>query len=185
VERRPNLAVLDDSRFVLEQTKKTLGDAGYDVSCFLDPAALTHEVLDAAALVLVDVNMREVFGDDVIGFLKERLGVRAPVFLYSSIGEDGYEARAAADLRETAVLLLDFEPDIVVSDVHLAGIEGDHLCRQLKQSMRRLVPIVLYSSLPDSELAERARVAGADAYVVKHVGIAELIKRIDALLTDA
>ncbi len=94
MERRPHIAVLDDSRFVLEQTKKTLRDAGYDVSCFLDPAALTHEVLDAAALVLVDVNMREVFGDDVIGFLKERLGVRAPVFLYSSIGEAELSERA-------------------------------------------------------------------------------------------
>jgi len=72
----------------------------------------------------------------------------------------------------------------VVTDVQLPGLDGDELCRRIKLTMRRLVPIVLYSSLPDAELAARARAAGADGFVGKHHGMAELLRCVDSMFAE-
>lgn len=102
----------------------------------------------------------------------------------ATLADCGYIARVAADMRETAELLLDFEPELVITDVQMSGLEGDELCRRIKLTMRRLVPIVLYSSLPDAELAARAEAAGADAFVGKHHGIAELLRCVDSMFAE-
>lgn len=96
----------------------------------------------------------------------------------------GYPVRTARSLSETAQVLAEFDPEIVVTDVRMPEVEGDELCRRLKAQMTRVVPVILYSGLPELELAERARLANADAYVCKIRGIDGLIERMDELLSD-
>jgi len=94
----------------------------------------------------------------------------------------GYPVRTARSLTETARLLSEFDPEIVVTDVCMPHVEGDELCRRIKAHMRRLVPVLLYSSLPEEELSARARAAGADGYICKIQGVEALIERMDELL---
>lgn len=96
----------------------------------------------------------------------------------------GYPVRTARSLTETAQVLAEFEPEIVISDVRMPDVEGDELCRRIKSQMTRVVPVILYSALPESELAERARGSNADAYVCKIRGIDGLVQRMDELLSD-
>jgi CheY-like chemotaxis protein len=96
----------------------------------------------------------------------------------------GYPVRSARSLTETAQILAEFDPEIVVTDVRMPEVEGDELCRRIKSQMMRVVPVILYSGLPEDELAERARAAKADAYVCKIRGIEGLIERMDELLSD-
>jgi two-component system chemotaxis response regulator CheY len=96
----------------------------------------------------------------------------------------GYPVRSARSLTETAQILSEFDPEIVVTDVRMPEVEGDELCRRIKSQMMRVVPVILYSGLPEEELAERARSANADAYVCKIRGIDGLIERMDELLSD-
>jgi CheY-like chemotaxis protein len=96
----------------------------------------------------------------------------------------GYPVRSARSLTETAQILAEFDPEIVVTDVRMPEVEGDELCKRIKSQMMRVVPVILYSGLPEEELAERARIANADAYVCKIRGIEGLIERMDELLSD-
>jgi CheY-like chemotaxis protein len=96
----------------------------------------------------------------------------------------GYPVRTARSLSETAQILAEFDPEIVVTDVRMPEVEGDELCRRIKAQMMRVVPVILYSGLPELELAERARLSNADAYVCKIRGVDGLIERMDELLSD-
>ena len=81
--------------------------------------------------------------------------------------------------RLQAIERMNIQPDERVLEV-----EGDELCRRIKAQMMRVVPVILYSGLPELELKERARLSNADAYVCKIRGIEGLIARMDELLSD-
>ncbi|HEX6243404.1 MAG TPA: response regulator [Polyangiales bacterium] len=104
--------------------------------------------------------------------------------LCAQLRERGYPVRAASNLTETGELLRSFAPEIVVTDVHMPDVEGDELCRHIKSRMQHVVPVVLYSILPEERLAQVAEAAGADAYVHKGAGVKALIQRMDELLSD-
>lgn len=76
--------VMDDSAFALELTRAALAEAGVEVVIGRDLADLT--ALDEAPfdLVLLDVEMPELYGDDLARMLIDR-GVTAPVHLLSSL----------------------------------------------------------------------------------------------------
>jgi CheY-like chemotaxis protein len=115
-------------------------------------------------------------------FVDDSATVRAA--MTAKLGDRGYPVRAAKNLAETARLLGEFDPEIVVTDVHMPEVEGDDLCKRIKQQMNRVVPVILYSGLPDEELRARANAASADAHVSKLQGIEGLIEAMDELLSN-
>lgn len=104
--------------------------------------------------------------------------------LSARLTDRGYPVRAARTLEEAARFLTEFDPEIVVTDVRMPEVEGDELCRRIKARMKRLVPVILFSSLSEAELAERAVHAGADGFVCKAQGMDALVARMDELLSD-
>ncbi len=91
----------------------------------------------------------------------------------------------AGDLLEFEDLLASFKPEVVLSDLNMPDIQGDEICRTLKQRFETEgVPIILISGLPDEELALRAEAAGADGYVSKHHGPDSLLDLLDELLSQ-
>ena len=105
------------------------------------------------------------------------------VAMTARLVDRGYPVRAAKNLTETAQLLVEFDPEIVICDVRMPEVEGDELCRRIKSQMMREVPVVLYSGMPEQELEARARAARADAYVCKMRGVDGLIETIDGMLS--
>jgi twitching motility two-component system response regulator PilH len=79
--------------------------------------------------------------------------------------------------RETA------RPEVVFLDINMPEVQGDELCRRLRQQPEsRFIPIIFLSSLPDEELAVLAERAGASGYLSKQRGMDELIGYLDELL---
>lgn len=75
------------------------------------------------------------------------------------------------------------EPDIVLLDVNMPALNGDLVCRMLKQSLQtRDVKVMLYSSIPEDELDELATNAGADGYIVKTDDVAVLADQLQGAL---
>lgn len=94
----------------------------------------------------------------------------------------GFEVKAASSLVEFDRILSQLEPDIILTDIKMPEISGDNVCRVLKQKHNtKLIPIVLFSTLDEKELAELAERAGADGYVCKDAGIDEIVNRIQSL----
>jgi DNA-binding response OmpR family regulator len=68
--------------------------------------------------------------------------------------------------------------DLILIDVQMPGMFGDDVAMVIRQGHKVETPIVLLSSLPEPELAIRAREAGADGYITKRRGIDNLIDEV-------
>ncbi|MDX1513078.1 MAG: response regulator, partial [Gammaproteobacteria bacterium] len=77
-------------------------------------------------------------------------------------------------------------PDLIVSDHHLPGMQGDALCQRVRQNLNtRGIPILMLTS-QDSEDAElRGLESGADDYLSKSESDDVLLLRLNALLRKA
>ena len=74
-------------------------------------------------------------------------------------------------------------PDLVLLDVLMPGMDGFEVCRRLRVMPAMLgVPVVLVTSLDDSEHYVRGLDAGADDFITKPVKPAELRARVRSLL---
>lgn len=90
---KKRIAVIDDSELVLAAVEDALLDAGFEVAAMTEP---DRDALTAADMVLIDVNMPQVYGDEAVGFLKEAWGIAGPVFLFSGASEDELRERTNA-----------------------------------------------------------------------------------------
>ena len=97
--------------------------------------------------------------------------------------ERGYEVAVATNLIEFQALLDGFQPEIILTDLVMPDVSGKDIVRVLKQDFHtERIPIVLFSSIPDEELAEIAEQAGADGYLSKSHGIERLGDMVDELV---
>ena len=86
--------VIDDSPMLLELTVRALTAAGYDAVGAPDLATLDQKLAEGPfSLILMDVNMPEMFGDDVVEYLRQVKKVVAKLVLYSDISEAELDAK--------------------------------------------------------------------------------------------
>jgi DNA-binding NarL/FixJ family response regulator len=74
-------------------------------------------------------------------------------------------AEDGATLLDLAARL---QPDVVLADLNMPGLNGFEACRQLTRSNSRL-GVILLSGHEDPELARHALAAGASAFFVKYL----------------
>lgn len=87
--------VIDDSPVLVELTVKALSSAGIDAAGATDLASVDERLATGPFdVILVDVNMPEMFGDDVVEFLKVQKGVHAKTVLYSDLPEGELRVKA-------------------------------------------------------------------------------------------
>jgi CheY-like chemotaxis protein len=95
----------------------------------------------------------------------------------------GYEVAVATNLIEFQGELDRFQPEIILTDLVMPDVSGRDIVRTLKQDFHtEQIPIVLFSSKPDDELAEVAEQSGADGYLSKSHGIEKLGDMVDELV---
>jgi CheY-like chemotaxis protein len=95
----------------------------------------------------------------------------------------GHAVAVAGNLLEFQALLEQFQPEVILTDLMMPDISGKDIVRVLKQDFHtEKIPIILFSSRPDEELAPIAEAAGADGYLSKSHGIDKLGDLIDDLV---
>jgi two-component system, OmpR family, response regulator MprA len=97
---------------------------------------------------------------------------------------EGYEIELAADGQEALQLLGtngDAQPDAVILDVLMPGVDGLEVCRRLRRSGNR-VPVLMLTARDEIENRVAGLDAGADDYVTKPFALEELVARVRALL---
>jgi CheY-like chemotaxis protein len=93
----------------------------------------------------------------------------------------GYEVQTVSALSLFDDAVAQFQPDVVLTDIQMPEASGVELCRRLKQVSAAL-PVVLVSSLEESELQALAQQAGADGAISKAEGMEALGEKMDALV---
>jgi CheY-like chemotaxis protein len=73
------------------------------------------------------------------------------------------------------------QPDVIVTDMALPGVDGEELCRRIRQNpVTRAIPIIAATGWAMPAEVERARQAGCDHVFVKPCSITDLL---DAVLS--
>lgn len=99
--------------------------------------------------------------------------------------ERGYEVATALNLAEFHKRLEHFRPDLLLTDHVMPEIAGAELVAQLKRDLNTEgIPVILFSSKPESELSRLAQEAGADGWLSKAEGIEKLGELVDALVLE-
>lgn len=94
----------------------------------------------------------------------------------------GYRVVAQAENGERAVALAsEHRPDLVLMDVKMPVMDGITAAEQIAQD--RIAPVVLLTAFSQRELVERAREAGAMAYVVKPFTVDDVVPAIEIAMS--
>ena len=95
---------------------------------------------------------------------------------------EGYEIELAADGSEALYRLEgDAEPDAMILDVLMPGVDGLEVCRRLRGSGSKL-PVLMLTARTQVEDRVEGLDAGADDYVTKPFALDELLARVRALI---
>src|SRR5437899_9640877 len=98
--------------------------------------------------------------------------------LKEMLEEEGYVVAGEAGDGRTAVdLAASLQPDLVILDIKMPILDGISAAEQI--TARRLTPVVILTAFSQRELVERARDAGAMAYLVKPFTKADLVPAIE------
>ena len=96
--------------------------------------------------------------------------------------EEGYDVVGEAGDGETAVRLAEeLKPDLVILDIKMPIMDG--LAAAEKIAGARLAPVVILTAFSQRDLVERARAAGAMAYLVKPFQKSDLVPAIEIALS--
>ena len=95
---------------------------------------------------------------------------------------EGYEIELAEDGRQALERLArEDQPDAVILDVLMPGVDGLEVCRRVRSAGKKL-PVLMLTARTEVEDRVAGLDAGADDYVVKPFALEELLARLRALL---
>ena len=98
--------------------------------------------------------------------------------LVELLQEEGWTvAGEAPDGVRAVELVEELAPDLVILDVKMPGLDGISAAERIVE--KRLAPVVILTAFSQRDLVERARDAGAMAYVVKPFSKADLVPAIE------
>ncbi|MEX0581551.1 MAG: ANTAR domain-containing response regulator [Mycobacterium sp.] len=102
--------------------------------------------------------------------------------LAEMLREEGYEVVGeAGDGQEAVDLVESLRPDLVILDVKMPRRDGIDAAAEI--ATKRIAPIVILTAFSQRDLVEKARDAGAMAYLVKPFSISDLIPAIEVALS--
>ena len=96
--------------------------------------------------------------------------------LRTSLQSNGYEVTVARDGVEALELFLKTQPELVITDLTMPGMDGIELTREIRE--RSQVPIIVLSVRNQDAAKVAALDEGADDYMTKPFSIQELMARV-------
>lgn len=94
--------------------------------------------------------------------------------------EAGFAVEFTEDGESAMQRALDLKPDIVITEILVPKVDGLSLCRRLKQDAAlNGIRVLIFSILA---AAERAKEAGADAFLIKPLAEHTLVETVRKLM---
>lgn len=102
--------------------------------------------------------------------------MKLATFLVESVG---HQAICASDAESGLLLAREAQPDLILLDIQLPGMDGLQAVALLKQDPRtRLIPVIALTALAMKGDEARIRAAGCDGYVAKPLNYQQFLAAI-------
>jgi two-component system response regulator DesR len=88
------ILIVDDSPIILAASQHALAEAGFEVETRSGVDELGDKGAEGFDLILMDVQMPELYGDDIAAVLKLERSVRTPIYLFSTLSDAELQERA-------------------------------------------------------------------------------------------
>jgi two-component system sensor histidine kinase/response regulator len=99
--------------------------------------------------------------------------------LVETLGAAGYQLMVAEDGEEALAQTVQTQPDLILLDVMMPGIDGFETCRRLKERVEtRDVPVLFMTALSETPDKVKAFAAGGVDYITKPIEHEEALARI-------
>ena len=106
----------------------------------------------------------------------DQAGIR--ILLEELFTDEGYEVKLAGNGNEALAKISEDNPDLILMDMKMPGMDGIETLRKLKQCGQgdRVIFMTAYG---ETELVNQARENGAFAYITKPFNILDLCRLVD------
>jgi DNA-binding response OmpR family regulator len=103
--------------------------------------------------------------------------------LEALLGSESYQLHYVSNGQEAIDSLEVFNPDLILLDVMMPGLDGIEVCKWIKSLPEwEALPIIMVTALTDKEDLARCLKAGADDFISKPVNSIELRARVNSML---
>ena len=100
--------------------------------------------------------------------------------LVYNLNRQGFEVETAGDGNDAVAIALNRNPDLILLDIMLPGLDGFEVCKQIRRESN--VPIIFLTARDDEIDRVVGFEIGGDDYVAKPFSMRELVARIKARL---
>jgi DNA-binding response OmpR family regulator len=90
------IILVEDSPIIQAAATYALAQAGFEITVRTSYDELLSNTLAGYDLILMDVQMPELFGDDVASVLRNERNIQTPIYLFSSLSPGELHERATA-----------------------------------------------------------------------------------------
>lgn len=123
------------------------------------------------------------------GFYRKRMkilvvedSITQAVAIQRILTAQGWEVALSRNGKEGLERIPDFQPDIVITDLVMPEMDGFEMCKALKESPQKHIPVILLSAIGEIESKIKGLNVGADDYLTKPVRELELMARISSTM---
>lgn len=117
-------------------------------------------------------------GKQKILIVDDDMHIAELVSLY--VEKEGYETKEVYDGREAIQAASAFQPDLILLDLMLPGMDGYQVCAEIRKTSR--VPVIMLTAKGETFDKVLGLELGADDYIVKPFDPKELVARVKAVL---
>ena len=96
--------------------------------------------------------------------------------------EDGFIVEAAVDGDDALARIPAFQPDLILMDIQLPGVDGLTLTRQLKANLPVPFSVVAFTAYAMRGDEEKMRAAGCDGYIAKPIDVATFAAQVRSFI---
>jgi DNA-binding response OmpR family regulator len=102
----------------------------------------------------------------------------AAAFLAVAIEDSGQEVEHVRNGTEALVVAATYRPHIVLVDIHMPGLDGHYVSRQLRHTHAEMF-IIATTGQSRPEDFQRSRESGCDVHLVKPLDLAKIVALIE------
>jgi len=122
------------------------------------------------------LNIRDMANESILVVDDQPLTIK---LIQSILAGEGYQVRVAANATEALQAIQSSEPNLILMDIHLPGLDGLALTKLLRSNPElRHVKIIAISAYSLTENDERIAAAGCDGFIPKPIDTRALASSI-------